>query len=74
MIEVGAFAVLELGNIFKQMCQSAPQGYQVTNIHLFCVQYASGINNDWYKISKIIKALEISFSYATKIRKGMKRN
>jgi hypothetical protein len=31
----------ELGQILKDMYAQAPQGYQVANIHLFGVKYAS---------------------------------
>lgn len=64
--------VYELGQILSRMYSSAPQGYQVANIHLFGVKYASIILRNNYKISDIIHASGINASYATEVSKGIK--
>jgi len=62
----------ELGKTLKQMYDDAPRGYQVANIHLFGVKYASIILNKNYKASDIIRASGINQSYATELSKGIK--
>jgi hypothetical protein len=62
----------ELGGILKRMYNSAPHGYQVANIHLFGVKYASIILRNNYKVSEIINASGINSSYATEVSKGIK--
>lgn len=54
------------------MYESAPQGYQVANIHLFGVKYADQIIKNGYKVSEIIKASGLNSSYATEVSKGIK--
>lgn len=62
----------ELGLILKNMYENAPAGYQVANIHLFGVKYASVIQEKGYKIIDIIIASGINKSYATEVSKGVK--
>lgn len=64
--------VNELGAILKRMYNSAPNGYQVANIHFFGVKYASIILRNNYKISEIINASGLNTSYATEVSKGIK--
>lgn len=65
-------AINELGGILKRMYSNAPHGYQVANIHLFGVKYASIILRNNYKVSDIINASGINPSYATEVSKGIK--
>ena len=62
----------ELGKILKEMYDNAPSGYQVANIHLFGVKYASIILNNNFKATDIIRASGINQSYATEVSKGIK--
>lgn len=62
----------ELGLILKNMYENAPEGYQVANIHLFGVKYATIIQEGGYKINDIIIASGINKSYATEVSKGVK--
>lgn len=62
----------DLGKILKEMYETAPRGYQVANIHLFGVKYASIINDNHYKVTDIIRASGINKSYATEVSKGIK--
>jgi hypothetical protein len=64
--------VNELGGILKKMYNSAPQGYQVANIHLFGVKYASIILRNNYKVSDIINSSGINPTYSTEVSKGIK--
>lgn len=63
---------VELGRILKTMYDKAPDGYQVANIHLFGVKYASVILKNNYRVSKIVNASGINPSYATEVSKGIK--
>lgn len=62
----------ELGRILKEMYDNAPQGYQVANIHLFGVKYASIILENNFKATDIIRASRLNPSYATEVSKGVK--
>lgn len=62
----------ELGSILKSMYENAPEGYQVANIHLFGVKYASVILENKFKVIDIIVASGINKSYATEVSKGIK--
>ena len=62
----------ELGRVLKEMYEGAPKGYQVANIHLFGVKYASVIGEHNYKATDIIRAAGINSSYATELSKGIK--
>lgn len=62
----------ELGRILKDMYDNAPQGYQVANIHLFAIKYASVILDNNYKIADIIHTSGLNKSYATEVSKGIK--
>jgi hypothetical protein len=46
----------ELGQILKEMYTKAPQGYQVANIHLFGVKYASMIERNHLNVKDIVLA------------------
>jgi hypothetical protein len=61
--------VYELAGILKRMYSTAPHGYQVANIHLFGVKYASIILTN--KVSDIVKASGINLSYAAEVSKGI---
>ncbi|WP_075983675.1 HTH-like domain-containing protein [Bacillus massilinigeriensis] len=65
-------AEYELGKILKTMCDKAPQGYKVANIHLFGVKYASTILKNNYNVNEIIAAAGLNKSYATEVSKGVK--
>lgn len=62
----------ELGRILKEMYDNAPQGYQVANIHLFGVKYASIILKNNIKATDIVHASGINLSYTTEVSKGIK--
>lgn len=62
----------ELGKILKTMCDTAPQGYKVANIHLFGVKYASTILKNNLNINDIVNAAGLNKSYATEVSKGVK--
>lgn len=62
----------ELGNILKEMYENAPHGYQVANIHLFGVKYASIIVDGNIKVADIIRISGIKQSYTTELSKGIK--
>lgn len=62
----------ELGKILKEMYDNAPDGYQVANIHLFGVKYASIILENKFKATEIVHASGINSSYATEVSKGVK--
>jgi hypothetical protein len=62
----------ELGRTLREMYDNAPKGYQVANIHLFGIKYASIILDNNYKISDIIHASGINKSYVTEVSKGIK--
>jgi hypothetical protein len=62
----------ELGRILKEMYDNAPAGYQVANIHLFGVKYASIIQDNNFKVIDIIHASGINQSYTTEVSKGIK--
>ncbi|WP_425805577.1 hypothetical protein ACHOLT_02545 [Desulfitobacterium sp. Sab5] len=62
----------ELGAILREMYDGAPGGYQVANIHLFGIKYASDILENNYKATDIVRASGINSSYATEVSKGIK--
>ncbi|MBN7576280.1 hypothetical protein C1H57_23350 [Clostridium sp. 2-1] len=62
----------ELGRILKEMYDNAPEGYQVANIHLFGVKYASIILENNFKAKDIIRVSGLNPSYATEVSKGIK--
>lgn len=62
----------ELGTILKKMYDNAPKGYQVANIHLFGVKYASVILENNYKIKDIVISSGLNTSYSTEVSKGIK--
>ncbi|HBV87532.1 MAG TPA: hypothetical protein DEF42_12970 [Desulfosporosinus sp.] len=62
----------ELGRILREMYDNAPAGYQVANIHLFGVKYASIILGENLKVTDIIKASGIKESFKTELNKGVK--
>lgn len=62
----------QLGLILKEMYEGAPQGYQVANIHLFGVKYASVIISNGYSATEIISAAGLRPSYSTEVSKGIK--
>lgn len=62
----------QLGRILREMYDNAPYGYQVANIHLFGVKYASIIINNKLKATDIIRASGLNQSYATEVSKGIK--
>lgn len=64
--------VNELGQILNSMYSQAPNGYQVANIHLFGVKYASVILKNKFKVVDIVKASGINSSYTTEVSKGIK--
>jgi hypothetical protein len=64
--------VNELGNILKTMYDKAPRGYQVANIHLFGVKYASIILKNDLKPIDIVNSAGLNPSYATEVSKGIK--
>ena len=64
--------ITELGVILREMYTNAPQGYQVANIHLFGIKYASVIQRRNYKVSEIVKASGLNPSYTTELSKGIK--
>lgn len=55
-----------------EMYDNAPQGYQVANIHLFGIKYASIIIDNNLKATDIVRALGLNQSYATEVSKGIK--
>lgn len=62
----------ELGKILREMYDNAPTDYQVANIHLFGVKYASIILDNNIKATDIIRASGLNKSYATEVSKGIK--
>ena len=62
----------ELVRILKEMYEGAPKGYQVANINLFEVKYASIISDNNFKSTDIIRASGINLSDATELSKGIK--
>lgn len=62
----------ELGKILKNMCNKAPQGYKVANIHLFGVKYGNVILKQNLNINEIVNAAALNKSYATEVSKGIK--
>lgn len=54
------------------MYDNAPQGYEVANIHLFGVKYASVNLKNNFKIRDIICASGLNESYTTEVNKGIK--
>lgn len=62
----------ELGKILKEMYDNAPEGFKITNIHLFGIKYASIIIDNNYKITDIVRASGIKQSYRTEVSKGIK--
>lgn len=62
----------ELGLILREMYDGAPQGYQVANIHLFGIKYASIIHSNNYKSTEIVSVAGLKPSYSTEVSKGIK--
>jgi len=62
----------ELGQILKEMYRNAPHGYQVANIHLFGVKFASVINKNHFNVKNIVSFAELNPSYASEVSKGIK--
>lgn len=62
----------ELGKILKDMYDNASHGYQVANVHLFGIKYASTILENNYKVTEIIRTSGLKQSYATEVSNGIK--
>jgi hypothetical protein len=62
----------ELGKLLAEMYERAPHGYQVANIHLFGIKYASIIENNKLRVSHIVNASGLNPSYSTEVQKGIK--
>ena len=59
-----------LGQILKEMYDSAEQGRQVTSIHLFGIIYNEVIKSSKVSIADIIKKAGLQDSYSAEINKG----
>lgn len=64
-------SINDLGEILKQMYNSAPEKEQVTFIHLFGIKYGEIILRNEYSTAEIVNASGIKESYKTEVRKGI---
>ncbi|WP_326906653.1 HTH-like domain-containing protein [Sedimentibacter sp. MB31-C6] len=64
--------VKQLGKILKEMYDSAQEGYQLTNILLFGIEYAPVILEEDYKTTDIVRASGLHPSFSIEVRKGIK--
>ena len=62
----------DLGRKLNDMYENAPDGYKVTQIHLFGVKYADVIKENDFRVSEIIKISGLNESYKTEVSKGIK--
>ncbi|TKC19128.1 HTH-like domain-containing protein [Robertmurraya kyonggiensis] len=62
----------DLGQELRRMYHNAPTGYQVANIHLFGIKYASVIQRNNFNVKNIVAEADISLSYSTEVSKGIK--
>ena len=65
------YTVEKLGNILKEMYETADANFQVAAIHMFGIEYAQHILEKKFSTSEIIKASGIKESYATELAKGI---
>lgn len=62
----------KLANILREMYDGAPSGDAVVMIHLFGIKYAKEIRESRASARDIVRAAEMSESYATEIQKGVR--
>lgn len=60
----------KLGEILWEMYNNVPKGYQVVNIHLFGVKYATVIFENDFSVRNIVSASGLKISYVTEVNKG----
>lgn len=65
------YTVEKLGNILKEMYETADANFQVAAIHMFGIEYAQHILEKKFSTSEIIKASGIKESYSTELAKGI---
>lgn len=65
------FTIEKLGNILKEMYEKADDGFQVAAIHMFGIEYAPYIIDN-FSPNAVIKASGINDSYSTELSKGLK--
>lgn len=61
----------KLGNILKEMYQTAGRGQQVANIHAFAIYYASAIEHERFSKKEILRIAGLPETYQTEISKGI---
>jgi len=62
----------ELGKILKEMYDEAQEGYELTSILLFGVEYAPTIIEEKIKPTDIVRASGLHPSFSIELRKGIK--
>lgn len=60
-----------LGNVLKEMYNSAARGQQVTNIHTFAIFYAKAIEENRISKKEILRVAGLAESYQTELSKGI---
>ena len=60
-----------LGNVLKEMYNSALRGQQVTNIHTFAIFYARAIEENRIGKKEILRVAGLAESYQTELSKGI---
>ena len=61
----------ELGTVLRYMYRGADKGSAVVMVHLFGVKYAALIRQSGANASDIVRAANMSESYAREIQKGI---
>jgi len=62
---------LLLGNVLKQLYETAPRGLQVASIHTFSIYYADTIEKERLNKKEILRSAGLQESYQTEISKGI---
>lgn len=63
--------VTQLGQILKQMYDTAPDKEKATSIHLFGIRYGKQIIAGSISAAEIVKASGLKDSFKTEVRKGV---
>ena len=68
---VDDYSAETLGQILKEMYDSAERGKQVLNIHLFGIEYGQIITSNNIRVSEIVSKAGLNTSYVTEVSKGI---
>lgn len=70
-VEVSDMTENRLGNILRELYDSAARGHQVANIHTFAIYYANVIEKNKLSKKEILRVAGLPETYQTEISKGI---